>query len=105
MKIAVSAEGNTPGSAVSEKFGRALYFMIFDTEDSKFTAVPNSAVSAQGGAGPEAVRQIVSCGAGVLLTGRLGPNAESAAAAAGIKTVTGTSGSKTVKQAVDEYIG
>ncbi len=104
MKICVSAMGGSLEAKVSERFGRAPYFVVVDAENMKFTAVSNSAAGAQGGAGPEAVRQIAAAGAGAVLTGELGPNAKTALEAAGIKGVTGVSGSKTVRQALEEYL-
>jgi predicted Fe-Mo cluster-binding NifX family protein len=57
-----------------------------------------------GGAGPEAARQIDSRGAKVVLTGRVGPNAKAALDAAGITIVSGVPGTKTVKEAVEDYV-
>lgn len=104
MKIAVSAMGASLDSQVSEKFGRAPYFVIVDTDTMKLTPLLNSAESMQGGAGPEAVRQVSAHGVSAVLTGQLGPNAQNALAAAKITAVTGVSGTKTVKQAVEEYV-
>jgi len=89
---------------VSERFGRAPYFVIVESDTMSFTPVLNAAESMQGGAGPEAVRQVAAHGAQIILTGDLGPNAKTAIAAAGIKGVTGISGVKTVRQAVEEYL-
>ncbi|MEW6556808.1 MAG: NifB/NifX family molybdenum-iron cluster-binding protein [Elusimicrobiota bacterium] len=57
-----------------------------------------------GGAGPESARQIAKTGAEVVLTGAVGPNAKEALDSAGIKIVTGISGSLTVKQAIEQYL-
>jgi predicted Fe-Mo cluster-binding NifX family protein len=89
---------------VSERFGRAPYFVIVESDDMSFVPVLNAAENMQGGAGPEAVRQAAANGAKVVLTGELGPNAKTAIEAAGIKGVTGISGTKTVRQAVEEYL-
>lgn len=105
MKIAVSAMGGSLDSLVSEKFGRAPYFVIVDTETMQFTPLLNGAESMSGGAGPEAVRQVSSHGVTAVLTGQLGPNAKTALEAAKITGVVGISGSKTVKQAVEDYAG
>ena len=105
MKIAVSAMGGSLESTVSEKFGRAPYFIVVDTDTMKFTPVLNNAESMQGGAGPEAVRQVSAQGATIVLTGQLGPNAKSALEAAKITAVVGISGAKTVRQAVEDYKG
>ncbi|MEF3280414.1 MAG: NifB/NifX family molybdenum-iron cluster-binding protein [Elusimicrobiota bacterium] len=104
MKICVSAMGGSLEDRVSERFGRAPYFIIVDSETMEFVSIMNEAVNMQGGAGPEAVRQIVEQKANIVLTGDLGPNARAALESAGIKGVTGISGNKTVRQAVEEYI-
>ena len=39
-----------------------------------------------------------------MLTGDLGPNAKTALEAAGIKGITGISGTKSVREAVEEYL-
>ena len=52
------------------------------------------------GAGPQAVKQVVKGEATVLLTGRLGPNAEAAVKAAGLEAVLNVPGSLTVAAAV-----
>ncbi|HAH30857.1 MAG TPA: dinitrogenase iron-molybdenum cofactor biosynthesis protein [Elusimicrobia bacterium] len=104
MKICVSAMSGAMDAKVSERFGRAPYFVIVESEGMSFTPVINAAESMQGGAGPEAVRQVAAHGAQVILTGDLGPNAKTAIEAAGIKGVTGISGVKTVRQAVEEYL-
>lgn len=104
MKIAISATGGSLSAQVSEQFGRCAYFLIVDSASMKFEPVSNSATGMSGGAGPEAVRLIAGKGAEVVLTGRVGPNAENALKAAGIKVVTGVSASKTVQQALEEYL-
>ncbi len=104
MKICVSAMSGSMEAKVSERFGRAPYFVIVESDNMSFTPVLNAAENMQGGAGPEAVRQAAAGGAQVVLTGELGPNAKTALEAAGIKGVTGVSGAKTVRQAVEEYM-
>ena len=104
MKIAVSAMGGSLSALVSEQFGRCAYLIIVDSDNMKFEPVSNPAAGMSGGAGPEAVRVIAAQGAEVVLTGRVGPNAENALKAAGIRTVVGVSGSKTVRQAVEEHL-
>jgi len=81
MKICVSAMSGSLEAKVSERFGRAPYFVIVESEDMSFIPVLNAAV-----------------------TGELGGNAKTAIEAAGIKGVTGVSGEKTVRQAVEEYL-
>ena len=104
MRICVSAMGGSLDAKVSERFGRAPYFVVVESDDMTFTPVLNAAESMQGGAGPEAVRQATEQGAKVVLTGELGPNAKNALVVAGIQGVIGLKGEKTVRQAVEEYL-
>lgn len=103
MKIAISAMGDNLDSPVSEKFGRAPYFIIADSETLKFDIFENKAQSLQGGAGPNAVKQIAQHGAVVLLTGMVGQNAQNALEAAKITVITGVSSAMTVKEALGDY--
>ena len=102
MKIAVSATGGSMSALTDERFGRCAYFVIVDSETMKFTAFANPASELSGGAGPAAVREIVKQGAQVILTGRVGVNAQQALEAANIKIVEGSTG--TVKEAVEKYL-
>lgn len=102
MKIAISATGGSMNAQLDERFGRCAYFVIVDSETMKFTAFSNPASELSGGAGPAAVREISKYGAEVVITGRIGGNAEAALNAAGIKIVTGYTG--TVKEVVAAYL-
>jgi len=102
MKIAVSTTGGSMSAQLEERFGRCAYFVIVDSETMKFTAFSNPASELSGGAGPTAAREISKHGAEVVITGRVGGNAEAALNAAGIKIVTGYSGS--VREVVEAYL-
>jgi len=101
MKICVSAVADSLNAKVDLRFGRCLYFVIVDPETMQFEAVKNTALDVMGGAGTKAAQTIVNRGVDVLVTGNVGPNAFQALSAAGIKIVTGVSG--TVKEAVEKY--
>ncbi len=102
MKIAISSSGKKLSDPVDERFGRAAYLLIYDTEAKQFSALDNqSNVEAASGAGPQAVDFIATHGVEVLLTGNVGPKAAMALHAAKIKSyaVTGIS----AKEAIDRY--
>jgi predicted Fe-Mo cluster-binding NifX family protein len=101
MKICVSAESNSLDAPLDPRFGRCPYFVIVDSESMQFEAVQNMASGATGGAGIQAAQTIASKDAKVLITGNVGPNAFQALSAAGIKIVTGASG--TVREVVEKY--
>jgi len=104
-KIAVSATGGSMNAQVSEQFGRCAYFLIVDSETMRFEAISNPGIGMVGGAGPESARAITTHGAKVVLTGKAGQNAKAALDSAGIIVVSGIPGTKTVKEAVEEYLG
>ncbi len=98
MKAAIATDDNE----VSQHFGRCRYFIIADNNDiKKFEPIQNSDVSASAGAGPEAARLINEKGAKAVLTGKVGPNAQSALDGYGIKVVEDVSG--TVKVSLADY--
>jgi predicted Fe-Mo cluster-binding NifX family protein len=101
MKICVSAAANSLDAPIDPRFGRCPYFVIVDSETMQFEAVPNMASGAMGGAGIQAAQTIASKGTKVLMTGNVGPNAFQALSAAGIRIVTGASG--TVREVVEKY--
>ena len=103
MKIAVSSSGGSLSAQVSEKFGRAQYFLIVDSESMKFDVVPNPYIGELSGVGPHTASLIAKYGAEVILTTACGPNDKSALESACIKIVTGVSG--TVQEAVKGYSG
>ena len=102
MKIAVTSTGNDLDSPVDERFGRAAYFIIFNTDDESFEAVDNSAnVAASHGAGGQAAQTIADKGVEWLLTGHVGPRAYATINSAGIKISSGASG--TVREVLKRF--
>jgi len=101
MKIAVTSTGKTVDSQVDPRFGRAAYFIIVDTETMDFSAIENNNVAAAGGAGISSAKAVIDAGAGTVLTGNCGPNAQRTLGAAGVKLYTGVTG--TVSEAVQLF--
>jgi len=101
MKICVSAMSGSLDAQVEPRFGRSPYFLIVDSESLESVTISNVATNALGGAGIQAAQTIAGKGAEVLITGSVGPNAFQALSSAGIKVVTGGSG--TVREAVEKY--
>jgi predicted Fe-Mo cluster-binding NifX family protein len=101
MNIAVSATGPGLDAAVDPRFGRCGYFIIADVETMQCEAIENSSALASGGAGISAAQMIAGRGVDAVLTGNCGPNAFQVLYAAGIKVVTGVSG--TVQDAIQSY--
>ena len=103
MKLCITATGRDLDSRVDERFGRADYFLIIDTDTMEFEAVRNTAQTAGRGAGIAAAQIISDKRADTLLTGVVGPNAFAALKAANIKIYEGASGADSVRDAVDKF--
>ncbi len=102
MKVAVSSEGKTLESKMDERFARAPFFIFVDTESSEFEAHDNSeTMNASHGAGVQASRLMADRGVEAVITGHCGPNAFRALNAAGVKVVTGASG--TVSEVLEQF--
>ena len=101
MKIAISSMGKDLDSQIDPRFGRCQYFILVDPETLAFEAVGNEGLMASGGAGVQAAQLIAQRGATVLITGNIGPNAESALSASGIKIYLASGG--TVKDVIQGY--
>ncbi|MEW6059723.1 MAG: NifB/NifX family molybdenum-iron cluster-binding protein, partial [Actinomycetota bacterium] len=85
MKIAVTAQGETLNDLVDARFGRAKTLLIADSETGEAVSHDRSmALDAARGAGIRAAQEVAQLGAGVLITGNVGPNAFRALTAAGI---------------------
>lgn len=102
-KIAVTATGPTLDATVDSRFGRAAGFLIVDPTNQDVQYLSNAETAGQAsGAGIQAAQIIADAGAGVLLTGRVGPKALQALQAAGIEIGEDFDG-MTVREAVERF--
>lgn len=102
MKIAFTTQGKTLEAVLDSRFGRAPYFLVYDSDSDSCNVIDNRETqnSAQG-AGIQAAETIAKSGATVLVTGHCGPNAFQVLNAAGIRVM--HSDTNTVKAALDSY--
>jgi predicted Fe-Mo cluster-binding NifX family protein len=101
-RIAIAASGKALDSLVDPRFGRCPYFLIIDSETSRFEAIENTAGQAFRGAGISAAQMIANKGVKVVIAGNFGPNAVNVLSTSGIKIFGGISGI-TAKEAVEQY--
>lgn len=100
MKIAVSAQGEGLKARVDPRFGRAKYFVVYDTESGECQAIDNAVnLNAAQGAGIQAAKKVVELGADALLTGNVGPKAFATLEAGMVAIYTGADG--TVVEALE----
>ena len=101
MKIAITSTGKMLDSEVDQRFGRAAYFIIVETETMDFKVIDNESVTAAGGAGINSAKAVIDAGAQAVLTGNCGPNATRTLSASGVKLYTAVTG--TVAEAIDLF--
>lgn len=102
MKIAIPVDERNIETGVCVSFGRAPYFLIYDSETREIEFLDNSAAASTGGAGIKAAQVIVDSKVGGLLTPRCGENAANVLKAADIKLYK-TSGDS-AKANIDAFI-
>ncbi len=102
MKIAIPTDEKNMETNVCVSFGRAPYFLIYDTETEKTIFLDNKAATSTGGAGIKAAQIIVDAEANALLTPRLGENAANVLKAADIQLYKTTATS--ARDNIDAYI-
>jgi len=101
--IAVTSEGPKLTDMVDPRFGRAAGFVVVDLASGKNSYVDNGGAQALAqGAGIQAAENVARAGAGVGLSGFVGPKAFAALSAAGIQVVQNVE-NMTVGQAVETF--
>lgn len=101
MKVVVTAEGPDLDSRVDPRFGRCACFLFVELDDLSFDAVENPNTALGHGVGIQSAQFVSEKGAEVVITGNVGPNAYRTLEAAGLRVVTGASG--TVRQVVEAF--
>ena len=97
MKIAIPVDTKSDDTQVCMSFGRAPYYLIYDSQTKEKVFIQNTAAQSAGGAGIRAAQLLADQKPEALLTPRCGQNAADVIQAAGIKIY------KTVENSVDEY--
>ncbi len=102
MRISVSATAPGPDIPVDPRFGRAAYFMVYDTDSGQWEELANAQnAGAVQGAGIQAAQLLAHADVQTLISGHCGPKAFRALTAGAIAVFTCTEG--TVAQALDAY--
>jgi len=103
MLIVISSQKPEFEGLVDPRFGRAQFFITWDTESEKWEAHPNPAVGQSGGAGVAAAQFVIDKKANVVLSGDFGPNAGRALGGAGIDMALFSAEVDTVQSAVELF--
>lgn len=102
MKITIPMNEQTLESGVCPSFGRAPYFLLYDTDTNESKWILNSVAESAGGAGIAAAQLLADSGADALITPRCGENAEKVLNGAEIKVYRSTDG--TAQENLDALI-
>lgn len=102
MKICFTAQGATLESLSEDRFGRAPYFIIVESEDGSFEAIKNPYADGGGGVGPKAAQVLIENNVKALVSGQVGGNAKEVLVAAGIAMYAYKAGGS-VKDAFDQF--
>ena len=85
MRVAISSLGPTLDDRVDEHFGRAMWFIVADTDADGFEPLDNSVNrNALQGAGIASAELVSGRGVEAVITGHLGPKAFGALGTAGV---------------------
>lgn len=103
MIVYISALTANFDAPMSSRFGRAPWFIRVDTETSNWEAVENTGPNQPGGAGIATTQLLTDLGAEAVISGRFGPNAKQALAAAGVKMYCVDNEQLTVEEVVGKF--
>jgi len=102
MKIAVTAQGKELDSQIDQRFGRAKWIIVVDSETGDFAAHDNVVnLNAVQGAGIQTGQNIANLGVEAVITGNVGPNAFKTLNAANVKMFLAEK--QTVQNAIDSF--
>jgi len=102
MKVAITTRGTDLESEVDLRFGRAVGFIIYDTEEKTYRHVDNNQnMNAMQGAGIQAAQNVVKENVDAIITGNCGPKAFMVLSGANVKIYIGAEG--TVQEAIDKF--
>ena len=102
MKIGIPADGNTLDAKVDERYARAPYLLIVDSETLEFEAMENKNVNKTQGAGTGTSRDLIKAGADVIISLNVGPNAWDVLKEFEVKVYKAQKG-MTVREAVEAF--
>lgn len=104
MKILFSAKGKEWDSELDPRFGRAQGFLLYDDEQNELQWYGNEEnKDAAHGAGIQAAQRAADLGASFLITGHVGPKADSTLKSSGIQ-VFPVEEKSTIKEAYNRFL-
>ncbi len=90
MKVCITSHGKDLNSEIDPRFGRCSFFIFVDTDTMNYEVVENPWKEASQGAGIQAAQMVISKKTELIITGKIGPNAQQIINSAGIKVINKT---------------
>ncbi|MBC8366007.1 hypothetical protein H8E52_01215 [bacterium] len=87
MKIAVACEGSLPEDSISMVMARCASFQILDTESGNLESKPNLLKDGEHGTGVKVAQWLLEEGVTLVVSGKVGPQAQKVFDEAGMKTL------------------
>ncbi|TKG94333.1 dinitrogenase iron-molybdenum cofactor biosynthesis protein [Puteibacter caeruleilacunae] len=102
MKIIITSTGNTLDAEFDQRFGRAGWYCVFNTEDGTTEFIENENKDRQGGAGTKAAEQVAALGVEKVISGHFGPKAEDLLNKLSVQMVILHEQNPTVQEVIDQ---
>ncbi len=103
MKIFITSKGNSMDSMVDPRFGRAEYYIIYDTDTGEIISRENPHKQGRMAVGISFAQIAIEAGVNAAISGNFGPNAFEVLRAAGIKMYRARD-DQTVEEAVNALL-
>ncbi len=97
MKIAIATEEKDPKGTVSDRAGRATFYLIFDDKQSLLETIKNPFSIGGGGAGFSVAKMLADKQVAIVIAGKFGPKISDALETRNVSSV---SFSGTIKDAL-----
>ncbi|MFO8062263.1 MAG: NifB/NifX family molybdenum-iron cluster-binding protein [bacterium] len=101
MKIVIPSSSNSMDSLMDERFGRAKYFCIYDTDTDEYSFIENTWLGQQHGVGVRTSSVIAEKDVSMVIAPNIGPKAGDILRESGIDVR--TSEVKPLKQIIEEH--
>lgn len=93
--------GNSPESKIDSRFGRCVYFVIYDTKSRSIEFIPNPNKENIEGAGPASVQLIASKEAKKVISGEFGAKVKSIFDSLKIQLIALNDTDKTIQEIIE----
>lgn len=103
MLIAITSQKEEQSSQVEKRFGRAPWFITFNTDTKEYQSFQNPGTNQSSGAGVSAAQFIIDKKINIIISGDFGPNASRAFQAAKTEMRLFNENTLTVQDAIDQY--